>query len=183
MNTIPSPDSSMLIVVDLQERLLPAMAEPETVIGRSRILLQGAAALGVDVLLTEQYPKGLGSTVPAITELLHRSAVTVEKTGFSAFVAPAFRTRLASVPKKTLIVAGIEAHVCVLQTVFDALGDGYKVILAADAVSSRKASDCELALKAARHAGAQVLSVESILFMLLRDAKHPAFKTVSALIR
>lgn len=181
--TVPRSESTVLLVVDLQERLVPAMAEPAAVVERSRILIEGAAALGVDVLVTEQYPKGLGSTVPAIAGVLPGTAATVEKTGFSAFAEPAFRTRLAATPKKTLVVAGIEAHVCVLQTVYDALEEGFEVICAADAVSSRKAADRELALSAMRHAGAQVLPVESVLFLLLRDAKHAAFKTVSKLIR
>ncbi len=179
----PAPESTVLLIVDLQERLVPAMADPGGVIERSRLLLNGAAALGIDVIVTEQYPKGLGHTIPAIAELLPQSSPVVEKTGFSAFVEPGFRTKLATKPTKTLVVAGIESHVCVLQTVLDALKNGFEVICAADAVSSRKVSDRELALKAMRHAGAQVLSAESVLFLLLRDAKHPAFKAVSKLVR
>ena len=183
MMSFPRPESSVLVIVDLQERLLPVVAEPDAVVERSRILLEGALALGVDVLVTEQYPKGLGHTVPAIADLLSRSAETVEKTGFSAFAEPLFRTKLVATPKKTLIVAGIEAHICVLQTVLDALDDGFDVICVADAVSSRKAENRELALENMRRAGAQVLPVESVLFMLLRDAKSPFFKTISQLIR
>ena len=179
----PRIESTALLVVDLQERLVPAMNNPCPVLDRSRLLLRGMAELGVDVLVTEQYPKGLGGTVPEIAELLPESSPPIAKTGFSAFVEPAFRTALAAQPRKTLVVAGLEAHVCVLQTVFDALNEGFEVILAADAVTSRKAADRELALKAARHADAQVLPAEAVLFLLLRDAKHPAFKTVSKLVR
>ena len=179
----PRIESTALLVVDLQERLVPAMNNPCPVLDRSRLLLRGMAELGVDVLVTEQYPKGLGGTVPEIAELLPESSPPIAKTGFSAFVEPAFRTALAAKPRKTLVVAGIEAHVCVLQTVFDALNEGFEVILATDAVTSRKAADRELALKAARHADAQVLPAEAVLFLLLRDAKHPAFKTVSKLVR
>ena len=176
---VPRIESTALLVVDLQERLVPAMNNPCPVLDRSRLLLRGMAELGVDVLVTEQYPKGLGGTVPEIAELLPESSPPIAKT----FVEPAFRTALAAKPRKTLVVAGIEAHVCVLQTVFDALNEGFEVILAADAVTSRKAADRELALKAARHADAQVLPAEAVLFLLLRDAKHPAFKTVSKLVR
>lgn len=179
----PRPESSVLLIVDLQERLVSAVAEPDSVVERSRILLQGAMTLGIDVLVTEQYPKGLGHTVPAIAGLLSRNSETIEKTGFSAFAEPSFRSKLVATPKKTLIVAGIETHVCVLQTVLDALDDGFEAICVADAVSSRKATDRELALQTMRHAGARVLSVESVLFMLLRDAKHSAFKPISQLIR
>ena len=137
----PRIESTALLVVDLQERLVPAMNNPCPVLDRSRLLLRGMAELGVDVLVTEQYPKGLGGTVPEIAELLPESSPPIAKTGFSAFVEPAFRTALAAKPRKTLVVAGIEAHVCVLQTVFDALNEGFEVILAADAVTSRKAAD------------------------------------------
>ncbi len=181
--SFPRPESSVLVIVDLQERLLPVVVEPDAVIARSRILLEGALALGVDVLVTEQYPKGLGHTVPPIADLLSRNSETVEKTGFSAFAEPSFRTKLVATPKKTLIVAGIEAHICVLQTVLDALDDGFEVICVADAVSSRKPENRELALETMRRAGALILPTESVLFMLLRDAKNPIFKTISQLIR
>ena len=176
--SFPRPESSVLLIVDLQERLLPVVTAPDAVIERTRILLEGALALGVDVLVTEQYPRGLGHTVPAIAELLSRNSETIEKTGFSAFAEPSFRTKLVATPKRTLIVAGIEAHI-----VLDALDDGFEVICVADAVSSRKPESRELALEAMRRAGAQVLPVESVLFMLLRDAKNPVFKTISQLIR
>ena len=176
--SFPRPESSVLLIVDLQERLLPVVTAPDAVIERTRILLEGALALGVDVLVTEQYPRGLGHTVPAIAELLSRNSETIEKTGFSAFAEPSFRTKLVATPKRRLIVAGIEA-----QTVLDALDDGFEVICVADAVSSRKPESRELALEAMRRAGAQVLPVESVLFMLLRDAKNPVFKTISQLIR
>ena len=94
-----------------------------------------------------------------------------------------FRTSLAAKSRKTLVFCGIESHVCVLQSVLDALERGFKVCLAADAVTSRKQSDRELALEAARAAGALVASSEALLFMMLRDAKNPAFKAVSKLVR
>lgn len=107
----------------------------------------------------------------------------LSKTSFSVFGEPAFRTALESKYRKTVIIAGIETHVCVLQSAFDALNAGYQVILAEDAVTSRKAGDRDAALAAARHAGVCVLSVEAILFWLLRDASNPAFKAISRLVR
>ncbi len=179
----PEPASTTLLVIDFQEKLIGAMHNIDPVLERARILLSGGAAFGVDVMITEQYPKGLGHTVPQIAELLPEGTVPLEKTGFSAFADAGFRGAFAAKPRKSLIVTGIESHVCVLQSVLDALAQGTEVFLAADAVTSRKESDLALALKAARHAGATVLSSEAILFLMLRDAGHPAFKTVSKLIR
>jgi len=146
-------------------------------------LLAGAAELKLDAIVTEQYPKGLGATLPRFAERLPENTPVIAKTGFSVFEEPAFRTALAARSRKTLVFCGIESHVCVLQSVLDAIARGYKVCLAADAVTSRKTADRELALQAARAAGALVVSSEALLFMMLRDAKNPAFKAVSKLVR
>lgn len=183
MKNIPGIESSALVVIDLQTKLTGVMDRYPAVQERARIMLQGAAALGLDVIATEQYPSGLGPTVPEIAELLPPGCVPIAKTGFSVFAEPAFRSALKAKPKTTLILLGIETHVCLLQSVYDALNDGYQVIVCADAVTSRRAENRELALAAMRAAGADILPVESILFLLLRDARHPAFKTISKLIR
>ena len=180
---IPGIESAVLIVVDLQTKLTAVMDNYAAVQNRAMLMLRGAAALGLDVIATEQYPSGLGPTVPKIAELLPEGNVPIAKTGFSVFAEPAFRTALKAKPKTTLILLGIETHVCLLQSVYDALNDGYEVIVCADAVTSRNVANRELALSAMRAAGACVLPVESILFLLLRDAKHPAFKTISKLVR
>ena len=177
------PAETSLIAIDLQERLAPAMSEFEACADRVELLLAGARELKLDVIATEQYPKGLGATLPRFAEALPEGTPVVAKTGFSVFEEPAFRTALASRTRKTLVFCGIESHVCVLQSVFDALERGFKVCLAADAVTSRKLADRELALQTARTAGALVLSSEALLFMMLRDAKNPAFKAVSKLVR
>lgn len=177
------PAETALVVIDLQERLAPAMSEFEPCADRAELLLKGAAELKLDVLVTEQYPKGLGATLPRFAELLPEGAPVIAKTGFSCFEEPGFRTALAARSRKTLVFCGIESHVCVLQSVLDALDRGFKVCLAADAVTSRKLADRELALQAARAAGALVVSSEALLFMMLRDAKNPAFKAVSKLVR
>lgn len=177
------PAETALIVVDMQERLAPAMSEFEECANRVELLLDGARELALDAIVTEQYPKGLGATLPRFAEKLPEGTPVVAKTGFSCFEEPAFRTSLAARSRKTLVFCGIESHVCVLQSVLDALERGFKVCLAADAVTSRKQSDRELALEAARAAGALVASSEALLFMMLRDAKNPAFKAVSKLVR
>lgn len=180
---IPGIESSVLIVVDLQTKLVPVMDNDSGVRKCAQVMLKGAAALGLDVIATEQYPAGLGATIPEIAELLPAGCIPIEKTGFSVFSEPRFRSVLKAKSKTTIILLGIEADICLLQSVYDALNKGYCVIVCADAVTSRSAVNRELALTAMRAAGAQILPVASILFLLLRDAKHPAFKTVSKLIR
>ncbi|WP_294505939.1 isochorismatase family protein [uncultured Victivallis sp.] len=180
---IPEIDSTSLVVVDLQTKLTAVMDNYSAVQERATLMLKGANALELDVIVTEQYPAGLGPTVPEIAELLPPGCAPIAKTGFSVFAEPAFRIALKAKSKNCLIFLGIETHVCLLQSVYDARKAGYEVIVCADAVTSRSAANRELALAEMRTAGAHVLPVESILFLLLRDAKHPAFKTVSKLIR
>ena len=175
--------STALVLIDVQEKLAPAMCDFEPCANRIELLLDGARELGVDTIVTEQYPKGLGNTLPRFASRLPEDQLYLPKTGFSVFADPGFRTELSRKHRETLVFCGIESHVCVLQSVFDALERGFKVCLAADAVTGRKASDRELALVAARAAGATVLSAEALLFMLLKDAKNPAFKAVSKLVR
>ena len=176
-------DSTALVVIDVQEKLAPAMSDFEPCANRIELLLDGARELGVDTIMTEQYPKGLGATLPRFSSHLPPDQLYLPKTGFSVFADPGFRTLLSQKRRETLIFCGIESHVCVLQSVLDALEKGFNTCLAADAVTSRKTADRELALDAARAAGALVLSSEALLFMLLKDAKHPAFKAVSKLVR
>ncbi|MBE6389775.1 MAG: isochorismatase family protein [Lentisphaerae bacterium] len=179
----PTKDNSLLVMVDLQTKLLPVVVDPEKVIRRAEIMLRGAAEIGVDIIVTEQYPKGLGNTLPELSTWLPDSAPVVAKSSFSVFGTPEFCTHLLSRKREVLIFIGVETHVCLLQSILDARSKGYEVIVAADAVSSRKESDKQWGLEAARAAGAWILSCEAILFMLLRDSKNPAFKAVSGLIK
>lgn len=181
---LPNCFDPVLITVDLQERLVPSVFNPDDVVGRASVLLRGAAELGVPVIATEQYPKGLGNTIPAVAEtFVPEKSVVVAKTSFSVFGEEKFREELAKLRPHSLIFCGIETQVCILQSVFDALEAGYPVIVAGDAVSSRKESEKLLALESLRQAGAWVLSTESILFMLMKDSLHPSFKAVSKLIK
>ena len=179
----PTVENSSLIAVDLQERLMPAMSNGESVLARAAIMVRGAAELGMDVIVTEQYPKGLGNTVPVISTWLPDDTPVCEKTSFSIFQSETFMTALASRKRRVLIFIGVEMHVCLLQSVLDARNAGYEVIVVADAVGARCDRDKDLALATARQAGAAVLSSEAVLFMLLRDAKNPHFKIVSSLIK
>ena len=181
--TFPTIENSLLVAVDLQQKLVPAMCAPEPTVNRSALMVRAAAELGVDIAVTEQYPKGLGNTIPGIATWLPDHARVVEKTSFSVFGCEAFRTLLSARKRNVLIFVGVEAHVCVLQSVLDALAAGYEVIVVADAVSSRRADDREQALATARMAGATVVNSETVIFMLLRDAKNPHFKAISALVK
>lgn len=182
-NIIPEVKSSMLVLVDVQEKLVPAMTGFDNAGNRIKLLLSGMRELNVPVTVTEQYPQGLGATLPEFSQLLAPGSDVVSKTGFSVFEEPAFVSAIEKAAPETIIFCGIEAHVCVFQSVLDSLAKGYRTILACDAVASRKSADCEAAVGQMRAAGAMVVSSEAILFMLLRNAKNPSFKAVSKLVR
>ena len=180
---IPTVENSLLVMIDLQQKLLPVIHEADSVVKRNALMLKAAAELNLDVIVTEQYPKGLGPTTPELAELLTGNMPVVAKSSFSVFGEPEFCRQLAMRKREVLIFSGIEADICLLQSVIDARSQGYEVIVLADAVSSRKPENCQCALQAARDCGAVVLGCESVLFMLLRDAANPAFKAVSKLVK
>lgn len=184
MSGIPeNVGSSRLILIDVQEKLVPAMSSFEAAGNRIKLLLAGAAQLDMKVIATEQYPQGLGGTLAEFSSLFKDDTAVISKTGFSVFEEPAFVAHLQKDPPQTLIFCGIESHVCVFQSVLDSLKAGYNTILVSDAVASRKVSDCESAIAQMRASGALVVSSEAVLFMLLRNAKNPAFKAISKLVR
>ncbi len=170
-----------LLVVDVQERLGAAMdpARLERVINRVRAAIEGAKALGLPIVLTEQYPRGLGPTLAAVKELIPDLA-PVEKLEFSALV-PAVLQQLA--PRQSVLVTGMETHVCVFQTVRALKDAGLAPFLAADAVLSRTAIDYETGLALCRDAGAQLTTVEAALFDALGKAGGPEFKAISAAVK
>jgi nicotinamidase-related amidase len=174
---------SSLLIVDVQERLLPAMQEPQRVTSRTKILLQASEALQVPVTISEQYPKGLGRTVP---ELAINSASTFEKLTFSCWRDVAMKAhfiKLHEMGRPLVIVAGIEAHVCVLQTCIDLYNAGFGVFAVADAMSSRKTESAQLAFDRLRGAGIQIVNTEMVVFELLENAGKAEFKPLSALIK
>lgn len=179
--TSPRPDNTACIVVDIQERLNPALHQAEEMVENSRTLLQGLQALDVPVAATEQYPKGLGHTVAAVGSLLGGAPV-FEKTRFSALI-PEVQQFLQSRNIENVVLVGAEAHVCMLQTVLDLRAAGLGVYVPFECTASRAPANKANALEQMRAAGAVVSNVESVLFQLLGDAKHPAFKTVSKLIQ
>jgi nicotinamidase-related amidase len=170
---------AVLLLIDLQERLMPAIDDTKTVLARAVRLAQAARLLDVPVRATEQYPAGLGPTVP---ELAGYPQAVLAKTTFSAAEDPGFSALLPASAGQ-IIVAGCEAHVCVLQTVLGLLGSGHSVLVAADATGSRDPADREVALARARQHGAQIVTSEMVLFEWLRDARHPKFREVQKLIK
>lgn len=183
MSVFPEAASSRLVLIDVQARLVPAMSGFEQARDRIKLLLSGAAVLGMPVIATEQYPQGLGATLPEFSELLPPGTPVIAKTGFSVFEEPLFEEELKKDPPRTLVFCGIESHVCVFQSVLDSLEAGYRTIVAEDALASRKTDDRDSAVAQMRASGAFIASSEAILFMLLRTAGHPAFKAVSKLVR
>ena len=180
---IPEIASTAVVLIDMQERLVPAMSAAAECVNRQKVLLEAAKVLKLDVLVSEQYPAGLGNTVGEIKAVLPENTPAIAKTSFSCFGESAFVAALEAKKRKSLIIAGIESHVCVYQTVMDALSRKYEVFVLADAVTSRLEESKKLALSAMRHAGANVINVEAALFLLLRDARHPDFKAISKLVR
>jgi len=164
---------SLLLLVDMQERLVPAMAGAAEVTANCGILLRAAGALGVPVLATEQYPKGLGPTVPELADLAPRR---LEKLEFSAYANPRIRDELRRVERRQVVLCGIEAHVCVLQTGLELLEAGFQVWVAADAVASRRPESREVALHRLGRAGATLITAEMALFEWLRSAEAPEFR-------
>ena len=167
-----------LVVVDVQEAFRPAVLGFERVVHNAAVLVQGARALGVPVVATEQYPRGLGATVPELAEHLD-GAKPIEKTVFSAAAADGFELG----GRDQALLCGIESHVCVSQTAHDLLDRGIEVHVARDAVTSRTEENRELGLKKMEGAGAVLTSVETALFELLGEAGSEEFKTVQRLIK
>ena len=158
-----NPENTLCLIIDIQERLLPALHDKDNMLHHSRILIQGLHALGVPFAVTEQYPKGLGKTVSALSPETH-----------------AILTQAAV---QNIILIGAETHICMLQTVLDLRLEGFNVYVPFECTTSRSPANKENGLAQMREARATVSNVESILFQLLGDARHPAFKTVSKLIQ
>jgi nicotinamidase-related amidase len=178
------PDHCVVLAVDLQERLAAAM-EPEAmeaVARKASIVLEAARLMGVPVVATEQYPRGLGPTLTPVREALG-DLRPIEKTAFSCHRVAAVRDALAAHGPRTVVVLGMETHVCVWQTVRDLLRQGLPVAVLTDAVLSRAAADRRVGLRLAKQAGATLLSSETLLFDWLGDAASEHFKAVSRLVK
>jgi nicotinamidase-related amidase len=175
---------SALVVIDVQERLFAAMDADcrDEVVRNIKILVTAAQRLGLPVVVTEQYPKGLGRTLPELGSLLNDGR-PLEKTVFSCCAAQGFIDRLRGVGADHVILTGLEAHVCVLLTALDLLDRQFRVSVVADAVCSRRPENRELGLAQARQAGAVVTATETVVFQLLGRADTDDFRELSKLLR
>lgn len=173
-----SKTASCLLIIDVQERLTPVMNDPRRVIDGCSTLLKGAGILNVPVIITEQYPKGLGPSIFDIRDAAPQSTVYFEKTSLSAVSQEGFTDCLNSLKKKQVVIAGVEEHICVLQTAVELKELGYDVFVATDASGSRDPKNEEAALARFRQEGIATVRTEMVLFEWLRKAGSPEFKEI-----
>jgi nicotinamidase-related amidase len=181
-----SPKTTALIVVDVQERLASAMPEPQLrdLLRATRILIEAARRLGAPLFNTEQYPKGLGPTLPEVAVLLeHAGAQRFVKTEFSACDADGFGSALEASGARAAVVVGMESHVCVYQTVRDLVRRGIEAYVPIDGVASRRDDHREAGLALSERAGAVRTTAESVVFDWLRESSSPEFKEISKLVK
>ena len=170
-------DQCALVVVDIQEKLLPPIFQKEQLVRNAQLLIRTARVLKIPTLVSTQYAKGLGGTVPEIAVLLPETE-PIDKQLFSCFGSDVFCTLLKRLPgnRNTLLLCGMETHICVMQTALAALGEGYLVHVASDAVSSRAEWNWKVGLDRMRTAGAVISSTEMMIYELVRSSGSPAFK-------
>src|ERR1700739_2918361 len=171
------PEQCALIVIDIQEKLLPPIFQKAQLVRNSQLLIRAAGILKIPALVSTQYAKGLGGTVPEIASLL-AGTEPVDKTLFSCFASDAFCSLLKRLPgsRNTLLLCGMESHICVTQTALGALREGYLVHVASDAVSSRTEWNWKIGLDRMHGAGAVISSTEMMIYELMRSSSSPAFK-------
>lgn len=174
---------SLALIIDFQERLMPVINKSDELLHNTEILIKGLKALNIPMVVTQQYTKGIGMTVPIIREAIGEEFTYYDKLTFSCAENEEILSQIAGSGKKNIVICGIETHICVLQTVINLIDKGYNVILVEDCVGSRKESDRQVGIKRAMKEGAIPASYESILFELTRVAKTDVFKEISRLIK
>jgi isochorismate hydrolase len=178
------PPRAMLLVVDMQAKLMPAIADRERVTASACKMIRGAAVLEMPILATEQYPRGIGVTIEPVRGLLaERGAQTVEKPTFSAWATLAVRESILAFDRPQIVLVGVETHVCIQQTALDLASRDYDVFVCADAVGSRGPMDCAMALERMRQNGVIVTTVEGVLFELCQSSAAPPFKALLDIIK
>jgi len=175
-------NEAVLVIVDIQEKLAAVMSERKKVVDNCLHLIELAKLLDIPVILNEQYPKGLGPTVSEIKEAL-QPYEPLEKLTFSCCKGPAFPERLAATGRKKIVLAGMETHVCVLQTCIGLLKEGKAVHAVSDAICSRTGENFRIAIEFMRDAGAVITCTETVLFQLLEKAGTEEFKIISKRIK
>lgn len=176
------PEDCVFVQVDIQERLFPHIANNEELEKNLLILLQGLKLHEIPFIINEQYKKGIGETIPSLREIVDEYP-HYEKTTFSCCGNDDGLEAIKATGKKIVILAGIETHVCVLQTALDLISEGLQPVLVTDCVSSRKEKDKDMAIQRLIQAGVIPTTYESLLFELTQNAKHPVFKEISKLVK
>ena len=176
-------DNSVLVVVDVQEAFRKAIPDFAEVVSRISLAIRGFQILGRPIIVTEQYPKGLGRTADELLLSIPDDASFIEKSTFSSYAEPTFVAELEKYQAKQVVLCGVEAHVCVNQTAHDLLSNGYQVHLLTDCVASRYQHDRDAGLNKMFASGVVPSSMEMALFEMMRDSRHEKFKDVQALIK
>ncbi|NLJ91352.1 MAG: isochorismatase family protein [Clostridiales bacterium] len=171
----------VLFIIDIQDKLVPVMKYKNQVINNNKILINGAREMNFPIIATEQYPKGLGKTVVDLLDLLDEKKI-FEKNSFSAYTDQV-KTELKVLGRKKVIITGMEAHICVFQTVRDLIGDGYQVFLAQDAIASRSKANYLNGLDLCKSLGAVISNTETIVYDLLKVSGTPEFKAMLKMIK
>ena len=174
---------AILVAIDFQERIMPAMKNNKELEEKMVKLTTGCMELGIPSVITQQYTKGLGMTIPSLQEAFGDTFRPIEKTSFSAMGEETFVNALSVSGKRTVILTGIEAHVCVQQTALDLIEAGYDVFLVVDAIASRDNNDKKYAQRRISEAGAVCTTYESVLFELVGGAREEGFKQISAIVK
>jgi nicotinamidase-related amidase len=175
-------ENTIGLVIDIQERLVPAMAENEALVKNSKILIEGLQTLSIPLLVTQQYTKGLGETIAEIGSIITNFS-PIEKRDFSCCDETSVREQLKLYDAQNVIICGIESHVCVLQTAIDLKEAGYNPVVVMDCVSSRSLDNVDLAAERFRHEGIMMTSYESVLFELTRSSAAEEFRAISKLVK
>jgi len=184
-NFVINKSDSLLLIIDIQEKLFQAMeSDSQSMVKRNcAILIKAANEFNIPMIVTEQYRKGLGETIPELKDIISDDAKVFEKIFFDAMKEEEIKKSITGSAKKTVIIAGMETHICVFQTALSLLASEYNVVIASDGVSSRRKDDKNAAITMLKEAGALIYPTETIAFMLLEQAGTPEFKKLSPLFK
>jgi nicotinamidase-related amidase len=177
-----SGEGAALVVIDVQEKLFTHMAEKQKLVENLAKLIQFAGIMKIPIIVTEQYPKGLGQTIAEVKKLVPHVTL-VEKVEFSCFGSTGFKEALANLEAKTLIIVGIEAHICVTQTAIDGRQTGYRICVVEDAISSRNLGDKAAAIERMRQNGVTIVTSEMLIYEILKKAGTREFKQALKLVK
>ena len=181
--TLLNVDESLVLIIDIQDKLLNAAFNKETLEKKACTVSKAASILNIPVIVTEQYPKGLGSTIEPLKNCLNKDTLYFEKTAFSALEDSLILKSIKEYNRKKIVIFGIETHICVSQTAEALINRGYEVSVIQDACGSRAETEYKAGLERMKANGAYILTAEIALFEWLKGAKHPNFKEVQALIK